>query len=97
MPSVEALTTTVEVPEVPRLTVAGLSDAVRPVAGETDDESATVPVKPPRLVTVIVEVSEEPRPRVIVFVDADILKSTTLTITLAEWETMLLVPVTVTV
>jgi len=45
-----------DVPEVPRVTLVGVRVHVRP-AGATDEDRATVPVKPFRLVTVIVEVS----------------------------------------
>jgi len=45
-----------DVPEVPSTTLVGVRVHVRP-AGVTDDESATVPVNPFRLVTVIVEVA----------------------------------------
>jgi len=43
-----------EVPEVPRTTLVGVNVHVNP-AGVTEVESATVPAKPFRLVTVIVE------------------------------------------
>jgi len=45
-----------EVPEVPRTTLVGVRVQVKP-AGVTDEDRATVPVKPLRLVTVIVEVA----------------------------------------
>jgi len=45
-----------EVPEVPRITDVGVRVHVNP-AGVTDDERATVPANPFRLVTVIVDVA----------------------------------------
>jgi hypothetical protein len=50
----------VEVPEVPRVTLVGLSVQVNPVEGETDDVRVTVPVNPWIEVTVIVEVPVAP-------------------------------------
>ncbi len=47
-----------EPPEV-RLTLPGLREAVRP-AGETNEESETVPEKPLRLARLSVEVPDEP-------------------------------------
>ena len=60
MPPVEELSVRVEVPVPPdeRGRVVGLSDAVRP----DDDEVAvrlTVPLNPPRLTRLIVEVEDE--------------------------------------
>ena len=62
MPWVEELKVQVEVEEVPefRETLAGLHDTVKPVVGVADAERATLPVKPPRLVRVSVEVPLEP-------------------------------------
>jgi len=48
------------VPEVPRVTLVGVSVQVRPVDGETADVRVTVPVKPWTAVTVIVEVAAVP-------------------------------------
>ncbi len=45
---------------MPSVTLVGFRLAERPLTGEIDEESDTVPAKP-RLVTVIVEVSKEPR------------------------------------
>ena len=45
-----------EVPEVPRTTLVGVRVQVNPV-GVTEEVSATVPAKPLRLVTVIVDVA----------------------------------------
>jgi len=50
----------VEVPEVPRVTLAGLSVQVNPVEGDTDDVRVTVPVNELIEVTVIVEVPAVP-------------------------------------
>jgi len=44
------------VPEVPSTTLVGVSVQVNP-AGVTEEDNATVPVNPLRLVTVIVEVA----------------------------------------
>ncbi len=59
---VEELKMQVEVAELPDVkeTLAGLHDTVRPVEGVTDAERPTLPVKPPRLVRVSVEVPFEP-------------------------------------
>ncbi len=50
----------VEVPEVPRVTLVGVKVQVRPVEGDIADVRATVPVKPWTVVTVIVEVPATP-------------------------------------
>jgi len=50
----------VDVPEVPRVTLVGVRVQVRPVAGETEAVRLTVPVKPWTEPTVIVEVPEAP-------------------------------------
>jgi len=50
----------VEVPEVPRVTLVGLSVQVNPVEGDTDDVRVTVPVNELIEVTVIVEVPAVP-------------------------------------
>jgi len=47
-----------DVPEVPRVTLADDRLQDRPVEGETEADRATVPVKPCRLATVIVEVPD---------------------------------------
>ncbi len=94
-PRVAELTVKVEVAEVPSATDVGLSDVEGP-AGDTSVVSETVPVNPAKLVTVIVDVAEEPSGIVRVLGLADILNSTTWTVTLTEWETPPLVPVTTT-
>ncbi len=62
MPRVEELKVHVEVAELPEVSerLVGLHDTDRPVEGVTDAESPTLPVKPPRLVRVSVEVPLEP-------------------------------------
>jgi len=50
----------VEVPEVPRVTLVGVRVQVRPVTGEIEAESVTVPVKPWTAVTVTVDVPALP-------------------------------------
>lgn len=61
VPLVVELVVRVDVPVPPlvRVMLEGLTDAVRP-EGETLVERETVPVKPLRLVTVTVEMAEEP-------------------------------------
>ncbi len=61
MPAVVEFAVSVDVPVPPlvRVMLEGLTYAVRP-EGETLVESETVPVKPLRLVTVTVEMAEEP-------------------------------------
>ena len=54
-----AVSVDVPVPPLVRVMLEGLTDAVRP-EGETLVERETVPVKPLRLVRVIVEMAEEP-------------------------------------
>jgi hypothetical protein len=86
----------VEVPEVPRVTLVGVRVQVRPVEGDTAAVRATVPVKPWTAVTVIVEVPEAPA-RIVTLVGlAATVKSLTVMFTVAEWVSVLLVPVTVT-
>ena len=61
VPLVVELTVNVDVPVPPlvRVMLEGFRDAVRP-EGETFVERETVPVKPLRLVRVMVEVADEP-------------------------------------
>jgi hypothetical protein len=56
---VETVRVEVPVPPAERVTVAGLKDADGPF-GETALEMLTVPVNPPRLVRLIVEVADVP-------------------------------------
>jgi len=74
----------VEVPEVPRVTVATLKEIERPVEGTTEAAMFTVPVKPLRLVTVIVEKSEAPTGICRLVRPASTLKSTTRRLRLTE-------------
>ncbi len=62
MPRVEELKVQVEVAELPDVkeTLGGLHDTVRPVDGVTDAKRPTLPLKPPRLVRVSVDVPLEP-------------------------------------
>ncbi len=78
-----------------RITVVGLSVAPRPEGGEPDSE--TEPAKLPRLERVIVDVVEEPAATMRVAGVAEMLKSTTLTLTVAAWAREPLVPVTTAV
>ena len=50
----------VEVPEMPSVTLAGVNVHVKPVTGEMSADRFTVPVKPFTAVTVIVAVPLEP-------------------------------------
>jgi len=84
------------VPEVPRTTLVGVRVQVRP-AGATEEDSATVPVNPLRLVTVIVELAEAPARTVAVAGLAVTEKSWMVTVTVAVCVIPLLEPVTVTV
>jgi hypothetical protein len=85
----------VEVPEP--VTLVGDSVHVRPVLGETLDVSETVPAKPSSAVTVIVDVPATPAFTVTLVVLALIVKSWIVYVTVAEWDRVPLVPVTVTV
>jgi len=86
----------VEVPEVPRVTEDTLSETERPVDGTTEAARLTVPVKPLRLVTVIVEVSDAPSRTCRLVRLASTLKSITWIIKLAAWGTAPTDPVIVT-
>ena len=50
----------VEFCEIPRVRPAGVSEQVKPVAGDIEDAKATVPVKPFAGATVMVEVLATP-------------------------------------
>jgi hypothetical protein len=71
----------------------GLASALIPADADADSE--IVPEKPLRALTVMVEVPEDPAS-----IDRDVavlmLKSTTVTVMMAEWVSVPLVPVTVT-
>jgi len=73
----------VEVPEVPRVTLVGVRVQVRPVVGDTVAASVTVPVKPWRDVTVIVEVPAVPALTVTLVGLATTVKSRTVKVTVA--------------
>ena len=79
---VEELKLHVEVAELPEMSVIllGLQDAVKPTAGLTVLDSVSVPLKPFRLVSVIVDVPDEPTGKVTVDGAAVILKSMMLTV-----------------
>ncbi len=76
--------------------LVGLNEQVRP-AGETVEVNATVPVNPFTGATVIVEVAVAPARTLTLVGLAVTVKSITVTLTVAEWESAPLVPVTVTV
>jgi hypothetical protein len=88
----------VEVCVAPRVTLVGLRVQVRP-ARETDEVRLTVPVNPFTGATVIVEVPIAPARIVTAVGLAVIWKSgtATLKVTVAVWDSVPLVPVTVTV
>lgn len=94
VPRLEELTVRVEEAVVPSVTLAGLRENVRP-RGVADDTRDTVPVKPPRLSSRTVSVLDEPS-SIEEIVGPEILKSTTPTLTVTEWVSEPLVPVTVT-
>jgi len=71
-----------EVPEVPRTTLVGVRVHVRP-AGATEDDRATVPANPFRLVTVIVDAAAVPALTATVVGLAVTLKSWIVTVTVA--------------
>jgi len=78
-------------------TLVGDSVHVRPVEGETDDVRLTVPVNPPTPVTVIVEVPVAPAltPTEVGLADrVKLAGALTLNVTVTEWDSVLLVPVT---
>jgi len=85
-----------EVPEVPRTTLVGVRVHVRP-AGLTEDVSATVPVNPSRLVTVIVDVAAALASAVALVGLAVTVKSWIVTVKVAVCVMPLLLPVIVTV
>jgi hypothetical protein len=82
---------------MPRVTLVGVSVQVRPVAGATVAVRLTVPVNPSTAVTVIVEVPAVPALIITLVGLAATVKSLTVKATVAEWDKVLLVPVTVTV
>jgi len=103
LPVVDPMHDSVEVPEdvVPvRVMLVGLRVHVNPVEGDTVSDNAIVPVKPLIADTVIVEVPAEPTATLTLVGLAVTVRSgagDTVYVTVAEWETDPLVPVTVTV
>jgi len=91
----DPLQDSVEVPEP--VTLVGVRVQVKPVAGETVAVRETIPLNPFRAVTVTVDVPEAPARIVTVAGLAAIVKSWTVKVTVAEWDIVPLVPVTVTV
>ncbi len=85
----------VPVPPAVRVTLAGLTETVRP-EGDTAVARDTVPAKPFRLVRVIGAVLAAPV-MTVTLDGPERLKSTTFTATVTAWESEPLVPVTVTV
>ena len=86
----------VDVWDAPRTMLAGVRVQVKP-AGETAEASATVPVNPLTGATVIVDVAAVPTVVVTAVGLAATVKSVTVTVTVAAWVRLPLVPVTVTV
>ena len=86
----------VDVWDAPRTMHAGVRVQVKP-AGETAEVSATVPVNPLTGATVIVDVAAVPTVVVTAVGLAATVKSVTVTVTVAAWVRLPLVPVTVTV
>jgi len=80
----------------PRIIVVGPSKQLRP-AGETVKERLTVPVNPFKGAMVTVEVPVTPAFTLRLVGLADIVKSLNLKMTVAEWESVVLVPVIVRV
>ena len=80
----------------PRVTLLGVRVHVRP-DGDTVEVRVTVPVNPLIGATVIVEVAAVPTVVVTAVGLADIVKSFGVKVTNAEWDSVPLVPVTVTV
>ncbi len=72
--------------ELLRLTLVWLREQVKPPEGETPDVRATEPEKPFRLVKVIVDVPVAGPLTVTVLGLAEMLKSWTVTLTVAEWD-----------
>jgi len=79
------------------VTLVGLNVQVIPVAGDVLKVRDTTPLNPLTAVTVMVEDPEVPEEKVTLVGLAAIVKSCTVTVTVAEWDSVPLVPVTVTV
>ena len=82
MPGVELLQLRVDVPEPVRL--VGVKVHVRPVAGDMLEVSDTTPVNPFTAVTVMVDDPELPDAKLMLVGLAAIVKSRTITVTVAE-------------
>ena len=78
----EPLQERVEVPEP--VTLVGVRVQVTPVDGETTEVKLTTPLNPCRAVTVIVEVPETPARKLTEAGLAEIVKSCTVSVTVAE-------------
>jgi hypothetical protein len=96
VPLVGELHESVELPDPP-VTLVGVRVQVRPPVGNTAAVSATVPVNPLTGAMVIVEVPAWLTLTATLVGAAVIVKSVTVTVTVAEWDSVPLVPVTVTV
>jgi hypothetical protein len=96
VPVVVPVHESVEVWDAPRTMLVGLKVHVNP-AGDTVDDRATVPVNPLTGATVIVDVPEPPEANEKLVGLAVIVKSVIVPVTVAEWDRVPLVPVTVTV
>jgi hypothetical protein len=77
--------------------LVGVRVQVKPVAGEIEDVRETVPAKLFTGATVIAEAPATPALIVMLLGAAATLKSSTLNVNVAEWDSVPLVPVTVTV
>ncbi len=86
MPLVEELKLQLELAELPELTarLVGLQATLRPVDGLTEVDRVIVPLNPLRLVSVTVEVPDEPAGNVTVEGLADTAKSFIVTVTATE-------------
>lgn len=85
-PAMDELRVQLDVPEVPRETVVGLHVAVSP-DGLTEVVRLTLPVKPFKLVTVIVVLADEPTVKLTLVRSDETVKSAgtvTLKVTVAE-------------
>ena len=82
MPGVELEQLRVEVPDP--VTLVGVNVQVRPVAGDTAEVSDTTPVNPLTAATVIVDDPELPDAKLMLVGLAAIVKSRTITVTVAE-------------
>ena len=86
MPVGDVVIFNVDVPDAPRVRLAGLAESVSPRFGTATGEIATVPLNPERLVTVILTAPAPPAVTVSSPWLEVMLKSITLTVTRTEWE-----------